>query len=123
LLHNHVDLSSFFFRKSLSICNQNPLSTNAGIEFGKIQNNLYNIFGIGFANDFMSLSFGRLVNGANLINRNVNDSTKKSTGFNLSDMIVSCTYNFAPCYASQFVWHYDLGYGNISQTAFFMKLK
>ena len=51
-----------------------------------------------------------------LINRDpsnvITDSNRKSFGYEIEDMLISCYFNYKPCYASDFTYFYSTLYGN-----------
>ena len=62
----------------------------------------------------------------------LNESDQRRMGFNLDEIMISCTYNLEACNSSEFEWYYDTLYGykrhkvDINQTrlvlyAFFFK--
>jgi hypothetical protein len=61
---------------------------------------------------FYSLSQQYLSRSAINNDLNLTLSEKKSIGFELKDMLVSCCFNYEPCYLSDFTYFYDSTYGN-----------
>lgn len=40
------------------------------------------------------------------------DEFRKKLGYSLDEILFSCTYNLFPCSASDFIWYFDVFYGN-----------
>jgi hypothetical protein len=43
---------------------------------------------------------------------NLTNTTRKELGFELKDMLLSCSFNYLPCFVSDFTYYYDSTYGN-----------
>ena len=103
---------------SVSICNLNPFMTNYSSQFVEkilIENGIVNplaptaVFNYVFGDSLMMF---RYFAGTNALNPNLTDEFRKTLGYSMKDMMISCTYNFNPCTADDFVWYYDILYGN-----------
>jgi hypothetical protein len=44
--------------------------------------------------------------------QSLNDTLRKEMGYQIENMLVSCYFNFIPCYSSDFVYFYDYRNGN-----------
>jgi hypothetical protein len=44
--------------------------------------------------------------------KNLTNSERKSIGFELKVMLISCSFNYEPCNANDFTYYYDSNYGN-----------
>lgn len=121
---------------TVSICNVNAYMTNTSYEFVKsvlVSNGLMNpvappeaTFRF-FLEDTLKLL--RFVTGMNAFS-SLSNATRRSFGYRLEDMLLSCTYNLNPCTANDFEWYYDINFGNCykfnggnKQTKNFLKLK
>jgi hypothetical protein len=89
--------------------------TPNGIQYAKSIMKSYEIadvFNSGQGNDLLSMRLASASFGVNVLPPLGNDSFRQQLGFSLSDMLISCSYNFQPCYASDFDWMYNGIYGN-----------
>jgi hypothetical protein len=57
------------------------------------------------------LTFKYLI-GTYSYNPNISDDVRRSFGYDINDMLLSCLYNLRPCSTNDFVWYYDVLYGN-----------
>jgi len=61
-------------------------------------------------------SLGELMLLVNLLNNDpsgiITNANRKSFGYQIEDMLVSCYFNYKPCYATDFTYVYDLRFGN-----------
>lgn len=49
--------------------------------------------------------------GINSMSPNLTDADRKHMGFDLKDVLISCTFDLNPCNVSDFEWYYDTFYG------------
>lgn len=56
--------------------------------------------------DYVGLSYFAGIN-ANALS----ESDRRQMGFNLDEIMISCTYNLEACNSSEFEWYYDTLYG------------
>lgn len=104
---------------TISICNINPFTTNASYEFVKTE--LESKGFIDFSSfDLRSLNEDKLRTlkiyaALSSFSNNLTADQKKTLGYDLNDMLVSCTYNLYDCKPNDFVWFYDITFGNCYQ--------
>lgn len=103
---------------AVTICNTNPYTTEESFKFISdlfIDNHMVNP-GDQSASTIKLNSpdffFYRYFVGTNALNPNRTDAFRRSLGQNISDMLLSCTYNFFPCSIEDFSWYFDIYYGN-----------
>lgn len=103
---------------TVSICNINPFVTNASYEYVKtvlVRNGMINpfapeaIFNYIFDDTLQNFKFTAMINA---FTGNMNDSVRKTFGYDFKDMLLSCTFNLKNCTENDFDWYYDLYYGN-----------
>ena len=104
---------------AVTICNLNPfdMGTNAetGVYINKklLLNNISPSINVSANDTGISL----VKQAANMLKASViadklNDTYKRSLGFTIETMLVSCFYNGVPCYASNFRWFWSFDFGN-----------
>ena len=96
---------------AVSFCNMKSVnsSTNFGASFLNLST-LNNYFYSVQLHQFFAVENNLL---RNLINdASINDTTKKSSGFLIENMLVSCSFNELPCNLSDFTYFYHQQYGN-----------
>ena len=97
----------------VTICNVNWLTTEYAYNFlNEIDETLSTL-----ETNFADLSFNdsaTLVNNiwSNTNNANYSEKTLKSLGHNLEDLLLSCSFNGVKCTADDFIWFFDVVYGN-----------
>lgn len=103
---------------TVSICNLNAYMTNESNEFVKSvleENNLvHNVnssqfFNAAFESQLRALKF---IVALNVYTHNLTDFDRSKFGYDLKDMLLSCTYNLKSCSADDFERYYDFYYGN-----------
>lgn len=103
---------------AVTLCNQNALMTSKALDFATdlfIRNGLVNPIDPqkSFKNTTAaSFLFYRYFAGNNALDPNRTDEFRKSLGYNMSDMLFSCLYNFLECSADEFKWSFNILYGN-----------
>jgi hypothetical protein len=101
----------------LAICNYNPLlkSLSENFTLGMLErDNLTDYFTRPVLPNFnIAMQFGKFSAGihANYFLKYQNQSIKFKLGYSLEEMLISCSYNMAPCNSSDFEWFYDVFYG------------
>lgn len=118
---NRINLISADF-PAVTICNVNPFVTNVSAQFvedimrtnGLIDPRLLNPadwFKDWTAFDLMNVRYFANTNA--LDNSTYSDAFRQSFGYPLSDMLLSCSYNYADCsLEDDWIWFYDVIYGN-----------
>jgi hypothetical protein len=103
---------------SVSICLSNFFANTETIEFGKkilADNNITNITNSPLLDlispDYLKILSIQYLIGSNLKNPNLNQEQVKNTTLSFEDIFISCSYNFVPCYASDFEWSLDTLFG------------
>lgn len=103
---------------TISFCNQNPFMTNSSFELvesllikgGYItKNSSTDTFNSIFDN---LLTFLRAYVGLSLSSSAYDDTFRRSIGYNLSDMLLSCSYAGYICNSNDFEWYFDVFFGN-----------
>lgn len=103
---------------AITICNQNAFATSTSAGFieklliaNKIVNesNPQDFFDHTFTDQLLAY---RYFISNNVLNPKFSDTFRKSLGYQMSEMIVSCVYNLSPCTADDFYWFFDVAYGN-----------
>lgn len=97
---------------TVSVCNLNPFTTNKSHEFVKSildQNNLNTPWNTVFESTLKSMKY---VVSLSAYSNNLTDSDRKLFGYELKDMLLSCTFSLLPCSVNDFEWYYDMFYGN-----------
>lgn len=99
---------------TVSICNQNAFVTDQSFDYVKeifrannitdLEAGLVNASALGF----IGLKY---IVGVIMRDPIFSDEERKNTGFNISRMLLSCTYNNYPCTSKEFSWYYDSYYG------------
>ena len=92
--------------------------TNGSNEFVKLvldENNL--VTNLNSSQFFNAVIESRMRNlkfivALNVYTHNLIDFDRKKFGYDLKDMLLSCTYNLKPCSADDFESYYDFYYGN-----------
>lgn len=103
---------------AVTICNVNPFMTNVSVDFFKsIIKQTSVVTGINYDSFFDKMSAADLalfwyLSGTNALNPNLTDTFRKSLGYQIDDILYSCMYNLKKCTADDFVWFYDIMYGN-----------
>lgn len=54
----------------------------------------------------------RIIMATVVNDKNLTNAQKRSFGFEMDYMLLTCFYNDKPCTSKDFVWHYDFLYGN-----------
>jgi hypothetical protein len=104
----------------VSICNINTFTTKYSFDLFQqlnvAQNYTQNIYDDNLMKDLsryrknqMAITEKNILNGLAI---NFTDSEKKMLTHDLSDLLLNCQFNYEPCSASDFLWEYDLNYGN-----------
>lgn len=102
----------------VSICNINPYTTNFSFQYIQellIESNITNpitpdlVFNYLFANSLLSFMY---FVGTNALSFNRTDEFRKNLGYDIKDMLLSCSYNSKYCTADDFQWYFDPFYGN-----------
>lgn len=104
---------------AVTICNVNPFMTNASADFVEemiLENFIVNPF-LTIDQSFSYFSSSALLNMRYLVSTNALDSSRsdlfrKSLGYDISEMMLDCSYNFNSCSDDDWVWFFDLIYGN-----------
>ena len=110
----YVDITQF---PVIAICSLNPFMTNVSFEFVKnilVDNGLINnsnTEGFKYYFDDVIKTF-RFLSGMNALNTNISSEYRKQFGFDIKEVLLSCTFNFKLCSADDFEWYFDLMYGN-----------
>lgn len=104
---------------AVTICNVSPFTTNVSAEF--VQELLVKSFLINSSYTTQQtfsrmtadnlLVFRYFVN-TNALDSNRSDQFRQSLGHNMSQLVFSCSYNFQKCTTDNWVWFYDVVYGN-----------
>jgi hypothetical protein len=104
----------------VSICNINTFTTKYSFDLFQqlnvAQNYTQNIYDDNLMKDLSrSQKFHVALTQKNILNGmaiNFTDSEKKMLTHDLSDLLLNCQFNYEPCLVSDFLWEYDLNYGN-----------
>lgn len=103
---------------AVSICNANLFMTNQSVEFVyKLLRENYNLNETKIEAIFNDFTAADIQNfkyflGTNALDPNLTDEFRRSLGYQIDDMLFSCTYNLLPCSSADFVWFYDILHGN-----------
>lgn len=112
---------------TVSICNVNPFMTNKSYEIVEsilVENRVLNPAGTSspFDNFFEDiLRFLKFLVGTNVVkellpkqqpNKTSSEDYLRSLGYDMKDMLLSCTYDMKNCTANDFDWYFDTIYGN-----------
>jgi hypothetical protein len=107
----------------VTICNTNPFLTNQSSVFiQKIlaENNIGDPYNSSLFAEYLRPKNNLLMSSLgstyllqlNAANPNLSDRVRKSFGYTLDEMMISCAIAGAECTENDFIWHYDLIYGN-----------
>lgn len=104
------------FFPTVTICNQNMLTTEKAFEFAEnftIENGLVWKDGKQFLSTyfFSQADFVKYSLGVVLLDSNYSDEFRKSMDIPLEDMIIRCYYNNGLCSSEDFHWFFDPFYG------------
>lgn len=103
---------------AVSICNKNSYATNASLKFIKEILLKNEIFFVNNTDDFFrfldpdKISTYKYFVGLNALDPDLPDQVRQSFGYNMSEMMLTCSYNFQKCSENDFHWFYDVLYGN-----------
>lgn len=103
---------------AVTLCNINPFLTNESIGFVNeiiLKNKLLDEENLTVSYYYLTAqeySFFRFFVGTNALDPTRNDSFRKSLGPDISDMLLSCSFNMIECSADDFTWYFDSLYGN-----------
>ena len=103
---------------TISFCNQNPFLTNSSFEFIESLLIKNGFFTKGSSSDLFNNIFSRdlrfihIFVGLILSSSAYNDDFRRSFSYNLSDMLLSCTYGNYFCNSNDFEWYFDMYHGN-----------
>jgi hypothetical protein len=97
----------------ISFCNLKTLNITAASSYIDSNKNIFNKSILDYASPYDWISNQKYAI-RNLINshKNLTDETKKSLGYKIEDMLVSCYFNYAPCTINNFTYFYHQMYGN-----------
>jgi amiloride-sensitive sodium channel subunit alpha/amiloride-sensitive sodium channel subunit gamma len=100
---------------SVTFCNSYPFSAENSTPF--LQEKFKNYFpSIDFSSiakfDFQHFSFVTYLILLNAADPGLSDDFKKSLGLTIDDMLINCQYSTNPCTKDDFVWFYNVFYGN-----------
>lgn len=104
---------------AVTICSLNPLATNESVSFVHdlfISNQLVNnsleleyLLSNIAADKTLVFKYFAVTNA---LDPNRSDEFRKSLGYSMKDMLISCSYNLIDCSADDFSWFFDVLYGN-----------
>lgn len=112
-----IFLSSAEF-PAVTVCNLNAFSSNKSIDFIEkllVDNKIVSDYS---SNESLGnvladkLLIYKYLTSANALEPNLTDEFRKSLGYELKDMLITCLYNLSPCSADDFVWFHDIVFGN-----------
>lgn len=94
---------------TVTVCSLNPYMTDVSHQYVRSVLETNNNLSVddAFESTLKSLKFV-----VGLYANNLSDSQRRSFGYELKDMLLSCTYNLNRCTADDFDWFYDVFYGN-----------
>ena len=109
----------------VTICNKNPLMTNASLKFVHdvlnemnitngpkyVEANTYETL-FNLSGSAASIRLFRLLVVAKSQNKELSDDFRKSLGLSIHNLLISCVFASSPCSPDDFSWYYDGAYGN-----------
>jgi amiloride-sensitive sodium channel subunit alpha/amiloride-sensitive sodium channel subunit gamma len=101
---------------TVTICNSYPFGSENSTEF--LQEQLIKYFKQPFnfstlnKFDFQNFNFVRYLIFLTAADPTLSDEFRKSLGLKIDDMLISCQYSSNPCSQDDFVWFYNVYYGN-----------
>jgi hypothetical protein len=105
----------------ITICNSNPLMTDEAIKYvntildewnRKDFFELYSTFNENMDFTSMNLYISKLAILAKSLDKNRTNEFRKSLGFSIDDMLISCVFSLLHCSPSDFEWYFDSIHGN-----------
>ena len=102
---------------TITICNSNPFVTKFSanyLDFILVNSSVFDTENNTFTNQNLIDNFDRALYVAQSYAKSeyFSDEQKKALGYSLTDMIISCKYDYFECDLSEFVWFYDFMRGN-----------
>ncbi|CAF1042719.1 unnamed protein product [Brachionus calyciflorus] len=108
---------------AVSICQNQMFSTQKSVEFKENilrENGIEDIFNSTFLSTFFPSNYQESLNlitteyfaRLNALNYNLSSEIKKTFGFNIEEIMISCFIGTQECKKEDFIWYFDSVYGN-----------
>lgn len=106
---------------TVTICNVNPFTTQYSVDFlnDALTNGGMVLDGLDpLSTDnliYQTLDFSSYLAVSNAMSPYFSDTDKQKLGFNISEFVLSCSFNKLPCDLTDFSWYYDFYKGNLAK--------
>lgn len=99
---------------AVTVCNLNPFDRRYAERYiNRVldENDLSHVNNISLI-DLTPVKIKYLVRSAMASDHNLTESDRRSFGYDIDYMLLTCFFNDKPCNSSDFIWRYDFNYGN-----------
>ncbi|CAF1100393.1 unnamed protein product [Brachionus calyciflorus] len=108
---------------AISICQNSMFTTEESDDFRKLilkNNGIDNVLESEFLSTYFKSKYQETLNlfvsdyfsKLNALNYNLTNEIRKTLGFNLDDFMISCLVGLTDCRKEDFVWYFDVNFGN-----------